>query len=228
MRQVLMVSLLTLLIGLLWCSTGMSYFTTIEEPWGPSDSEKNLSQLLDDFYYSKGSTLERISDGLDQIWADGHTLVNVEAKFAGFAQRFGVRDVNNNDWIKDDDGNDQYIDVTDTNIGNFGSIEWDLQGNHLFTFANDPNYDNAPQLWSSIEDENEPLDHLVTFKITSITTEDIYVLAWDDQDGGGDRDFNDLIVEVSKVNPVPIPGAVWLLGSGLIGLVGLRRKNFIK
>lgn len=25
-------------------------------------------------------------------------------------------------------------------------------------------------------------------------------------------------------SPVPIPGAVWLLGSGLIGLVGLRRK----
>jgi len=24
--------------------------------------------------------------------------------------------------------------------------------------------------------------------------------------------------------PVPIPGAVWLLGSGLIGLVGLRRR----
>lgn len=25
--------------------------------------------------------------------------------------------------------------------------------------------------------------------------------------------------------PVPIPGAVWLLGSGLIGLVGIRRKK---
>jgi|GEM_PF-3452045 len=25
-------------------------------------------------------------------------------------------------------------------------------------------------------------------------------------------------------NPVPIPGAVWLLGSGLVGLVGLRKK----
>jgi hypothetical protein len=25
-------------------------------------------------------------------------------------------------------------------------------------------------------------------------------------------------------NPVPIPGAVWLLGSGLIGLVKFRRK----
>ena len=25
-------------------------------------------------------------------------------------------------------------------------------------------------------------------------------------------------------SPVPLPGAVWLLGSGLLGLVGLRRK----
>jgi hypothetical protein len=29
---------------------------------------------------------------------------------------------------------------------------------------------------------------------------------------------------VSVTNPVPIPGAVWLLGSGLLGLVGLRKK----
>jgi hypothetical protein len=29
---------------------------------------------------------------------------------------------------------------------------------------------------------------------------------------------------VKDYNPVPIPGAVWLLGSGLVGLAGLRRK----
>ena len=28
----------------------------------------------------------------------------------------------------------------------------------------------------------------------------------------------------TQLTPVPIPGAVWLLGSGLIGLVGFRRK----
>jgi hypothetical protein len=27
-----------------------------------------------------------------------------------------------------------------------------------------------------------------------------------------------------SMNPVPIPGAIWLLGSGLLGLVGLKRK----
>jgi len=29
---------------------------------------------------------------------------------------------------------------------------------------------------------------------------------------------------VANINPIPIPGAVWLLGSGLIGIVGIRRK----
>lgn len=29
-----------------------------------------------------------------------------------------------------------------------------------------------------------------------------------------------------QVSPVPIPGAIWLLGSGLVGLIGLRRKYF--
>ena len=30
---------------------------------------------------------------------------------------------------------------------------------------------------------------------------------------------------VRNVNSVPMPGAVWLLGSGLLGLVGIRRKK---
>ncbi len=29
---------------------------------------------------------------------------------------------------------------------------------------------------------------------------------------------------VGVATPVPIPAAVWLLGSGLIGLVGLRKR----
>ena len=28
---------------------------------------------------------------------------------------------------------------------------------------------------------------------------------------------------VTSISPVPIPGALWLLGSGLIGLIGIRR-----
>jgi hypothetical protein len=41
--------------------------------------------------------------------------------------------------------------------------------------------------------------------------------------GSGGLDFEAL--GVINASPVPIPGAVWLLGTGLIGLVGIRRRS---
>ncbi|UZP67603.1 VPLPA-CTERM sorting domain-containing protein [Desulfovibrio mangrovi] len=38
----------------------------------------------------------------------------------------------------------------------------------------------------------------------------------------GDGDMNEPIL-YAKVNPTPIPGALWLLGTGVLGLVGVRR-----
>lgn len=57
-------------------------------------------------------------------------------------------------------------------------------------------------------------------------------LSWGDANTGvvgfdyGDADFQDVVLPSSgtSINVVPIPAAVWLLGSGLLGLVGLRRK----
>lgn len=43
--------------------------------------------------------------------------------------------------------------------------------------------------------------------------------------GGGwseDEDFNEPLLHMAET---PIPAAVWLLGSGLVGLLGLRRKS---
>ncbi len=37
--------------------------------------------------------------------------------------------------------------------------------------------------------------------------------------------FNDALVSVNDVTVVPVPAAVWLFGSGLIGLVGIARRK---
>ncbi|MGD9158808.1 MAG: PEP-CTERM sorting domain-containing protein [Desulfobacteraceae bacterium] len=36
---------------------------------------------------------------------------------------------------------------------------------------------------------------------------------------------NASFLDALGANPVPVPGAVWLLGSGLIGIIGIRRKK---
>lgn len=43
--------------------------------------------------------------------------------------------------------------------------------------------------------------------------------------GSPDADFDDLILVATPTNATPIPGAAWLLGSGLLGLIGLRRRG---
>lgn len=66
---------------------------------------------------------------------------------------------------------------------------------------------------------------LSAFVTTAFTYNSVYFAAGDllllFNDGGGDADYDDFVLHGA---PTPIPGAIWLLGSGLIGLVGLRRK----
>ena len=43
--------------------------------------------------------------------------------------------------------------------------------------------------------------------------------------GAGQLDFNDAVILVESVQPVPVPAAVWLFSTGLLGLLGVARRR---
>lgn len=53
-----------------------------------------------------------------------------------------------------------------------------------------------------------------------------WVLAWEDLPYlSSDQDFNDLVMIIESVTPVPEPGTITLLGAGVLGLLLLRRRT---
>jgi hypothetical protein len=84
----------------------------------------------------------------------------------------------------------------------------------------------------------DALDHFLAYQGNGVDTiqipglaegtwsESEYIFGWEDLFGGGDKDYEDLVIIAESVGPsVPDYGATLaLLGIGMLGLAGLRRR----
>jgi len=100
-------------------------------------------------------------------------------------------------------------------------------------------YLNSPQgvFYSDTAKNGDQFDHMWAYQGKNIDTVQLpgltaglwtdneFVLAFEDQFGGGDQDHNDFMVMVESVVPVPVPAA-FLLGLLGMGVAGLRLRKY--
>jgi hypothetical protein len=194
-----------------------------------------------------GGSLVRVDDGFDQIWEalgnQGNSVVVGRARYAADTLRLGY---DAGAGYVDLVGNIPTGQVRVTNVGLFAGAQqnsyddsfqavsgWTpvtLTPGTFFAFVlSDQTVTNR---WTSnnsgagvgsggYANSANHDDHMVTFRLSATH----YVIAWEDRPlSASDRDYNDMVLEVRWLTPVPLPAALPLLLSGLLALGGLTRS----
>jgi len=160
-------------------------------------------------------------DNVDQLWTDGAVTVTAEAKYASYEQAFG--------WNGGGLGTTYIPLVTDADIGGT-PVEIEISGDFLWGYqATSQSWwqpDVGLEWWSLMAENDNSEDHLVTYYIEGLDTEQtVWLVFMEDkrfQDcSPSDLDYNDFVVEIRAV---PEPTTICLLGLGGLALLRKRRR----
>jgi hypothetical protein len=196
--------------------------------------------ILDKFY--PGQTLVRVDDENDQTWPfTGVTAaIKIEVKYAGDYSYIGV---------SASDGSQQ-VDIFGPKApGVLPGIVLNpslptgiatLSGNVVTLYNNGSSDVTNPFDWTGHDTttgtywnsnpsfNSDGMDHFVTWQITTGPDAGSYVIAYEDRTKAtSDKDYNDLVFQVSLAAPAPEPSTLAIAGLGGLALIGysIRRRR---
>jgi hypothetical protein len=169
---------------------------------GPGVPLAEPGGILDQLYGL--GNLVRIDDDFDSMWFPANGTATAVAKFSSSDQNFGIIPDLNSNGDFDEPFQSIFTVAAGTNgIGLSGPGATFIAGDVAFVWALDP---SGEPLWTSLPDQNsDGLDHMVSWLITGGAGNRVgnWVIAWEESEGAGDRDFSGLVVEVDVFIDLP-------------------------
>ncbi len=214
--------------------TGSSLQTVLNNisEGGVSTTNVNTDQVAGDKYWN--------------LTASGGSVATMIIEIAGYAgqNEFGIYEATNpSNKVTLFHGGDQAGDFVTVSIKANGNVYLSTAGSSPVTTFSGPTFgyflkSPTTTFYSNDALNSDAADHMVAYqgKGQTVTTpgnypgewtNNEYILAWEDLAApGADFDFDDMVVMVESVKPVPEPTTLGLMGLGLMSLAfAARRRN---